>query len=238
LSNIATPAVQSYLTADRGALELALQNIGSSNGTPYYDALESVVKDIFRDPPTGDLRGRRAFVALTDGVDSCSLSEFASVRAHLQEAGLLAYFVEVDTQDYVEDRLLADCQDDRTLRLSRIQLERYRRVFDPRADVADYAEFCRLGSFERMAINRSLYNLARDEMEQLARDTGGRTFQATGLEAARDAFAEVAAEIGRQYSIGYYSTNKSHDGHFRQIRVDVRGMPGAQVSAREGYKTD
>jgi VWFA-related protein len=160
------------------------------------------------------------------------------VRAHLQEAGLLAYFVEVDTQDYVEDRLLADCQDDRTLRLSRIQLERYRRVFDPRADVADYAEFCRLGSFERMAINRSLYNLARDEMEQLARDTGGRTFQATGLEAARDAFAEVAAEIGRQYSIGYYSTNKSHDGHFRQIRVDVRGLLGAQVSAREGYKTD
>jgi VWFA-related protein len=72
-------------------------------------------------------------------------------------------------------------------------------------------------------------------MDQLARDTGGRTFQATDLYAARAAFAEVAAEIGRQYSLGYYSTNKTRDGRLRQIRVDVRGIAGAQVSAREGY---
>ena len=87
-----------------------------------------------------------------------------------------------------------------------------------------------------MAISRSLYQLAREEMDQLARDTGGRTFQATDLYAARTAFEEVAAEIGRQYSLGYYSSNKTRDGRFRQIRVDVRGIAGAQVSAREGYK--
>jgi len=234
---VATVAVQSYLTADRQALRLAVQNIGPSNGTPYYDAVERTVKDIFHDAATPESRGRRALVALTDGVDSTSLSDFASVRTHFLKAGLLAYFVEIDTENYVEDRLLADCQDDRTLRLSLAQLERYRRIFDPHADGADYADFCRLGSFQRMAINRSLYNVAREEMGQLARDTGGRTFQATNLDAARDAFAEVAAEIGRQYSIGYYSTNPSTDGHFRKIRVDLRGITGAQVSAREGYKT-
>jgi Ca-activated chloride channel homolog len=232
----ATIKVQSYLTDERDALRGAVQNIGASNGTPYYDALERVVKDIFRDPATPELRGRRAVVALTDGVDSSSVLGFASVRANVLQAGLLAYFVQVDTQDYVEDRLLADCQDDRTLRLSHAQLERYRRTFDPRADRADYANFCLLGPFERMAISRSLYRLARQEMDQLARDTGGRTFQATDLHAARTAFAEVAAEIGRQYSIGYYSTNKTRDGRFRQIRVDVRGIAGAHVSTREGYK--
>lgn len=137
---------------------------------------------------------------------------------------------------FCEDRLLADCQDDRTLRLSRAQLERYRRTFVPSADRADYADFCQMGPFERMAISRSLYQLARQEMDQLARASGGRTFQATDLYAARTAFAEVAAEIGRQYSLGYYSTNKTRDGRFRQIRVDVRGIAGAQVSAREGYK--
>jgi Ca-activated chloride channel family protein len=234
---LATVGVQSHLTDDREELRRAVQNIGASNGTPYYDALESVVQDIFRDSPQPELRGRRALVALTDGVDSTSVSGFASVRAHFLQAGLLTYFVQVDTETYVEDRLLADCQDDRTLRLSHAQLERYRRTVDPRADSADYADFCRLGSFERMAISRSLYQLARQEMDQLARDTGGRTFQATDLYAARTAFAEVAAEIGRQYSLGYYSTNQSRDGRFRQIRVDVRGIAGAQVSAREGYKT-
>ena len=235
-AKLATVGVQSYLTDDREALRRAVQNIGASNGTPYYDALERVVNDIFRDPPQPELRGRRAFVALTDGVDSTSVSDFALVRAQAVQAGLLAYFVQVDTEDYVEDRVLGDCQDDRTLRLSRAQLERYRRTFVPRADRADYADFCRLGQFERMAISRSLYRLARHEMDQLARDTGGRTFQATDLYAARTAFAEVAAEIGRQYSLGYYSTNKTRDGRFRQIRVDVRGIGGAQVSAREGYK--
>jgi Ca-activated chloride channel homolog len=233
----ATVAVQSYLTADRQALREALQNIRSSSGTPYYDAVERTVNDIFHDSPAPELQGRRALVALTDGVDSSSRSDFASIRARLLDAGLLAYFVEVDTEDYVEDRLLIDCDDDRTLRLSRAQLERYRRIFDPRADGADYADFCRLGGFQRMAINRSLYKLAREEMGRLARETGGRTFQATSLDAARDAFAEVAAEIGRQYSIGYYSTNRPIDGRFRKIRVDVRGIAGAQVSAREGYTT-
>ena len=234
---VAGIAVQSHLTDDRETLLRALQNIGASNGSPYYDALERVVQDIFRDPPQPELRGRRALVALTDGVDSTSASDFALARAHFLETGVLAYFVKIDTEDYVEDRLLADCQDDRTLRLSRAQLERYRRTFDPRADGADYADFCILGSFERMAISRSLYKLSRQEMDQLARDTGGKTFQATDLNAARTAFAEVAAEIGRQYSLGYYSTNKTRDGRFRQIRVNIPGLAGAQVSAREGYRT-
>ena len=235
-AKLATVGVQSYLTDDREVLLQAVQNIGASNGTPYYDALESVVKDIFHDPPPPELRGRRALVALTDGVDSTSSSDFASARAHFLQAGLLAYFVQVETEDYVEDRLLLDCQDDRLLRLSPAQLERYRRTFFPSADRADYSDFCQMGSFERMTISRSLYQLARQEMDQLARNTGGRTFQATDLSGARSAFAAVAAEIGRQYSIGYYSTNKSRDNRFRQIRVDVRGIAGAQVSAREGYK--
>lgn len=233
----ATIGIQSYLTNDHNALRGAIQHIGSSNGTPYYDALERVVKDVFTDAPTPELRGRRALVALTDGVDSTSVSDFAAVRAHFLQAGLLAYFVQVDTEDYVEDRLLADCQDDRTLRLSRVQLERYRRTFDPRADQEDYADFCHMGSLERMAISRSLYQLARQEMGQLARDSGGRTFAVSNLDGACNAFAELAAEIGRQYSLGYYSSNKSHDGRFRQIRVEVPGLSGAQVSAREGYET-
>lgn len=195
------------------------------------------MKDIFRDTPRPEVRGRRALVALTDGVDSSSASDFASVRANFLQAGLLAYFVQVDTEEYVEARLLVDCQDDRTLRLSHAQLERYRRTFDSRADKDDYADFCHLGSFERMAVSRSLYQLARQEMGHLARDTGGRTFAVNDLHAARNAFAEVSAEIGRQYSLGYYSSNKTHDGRFRQIRVEVHGLAGAQISAREGYET-
>jgi Ca-activated chloride channel family protein len=233
---LATVEVQSFLTDNREALRGAIENIGTSNGTPYYDALERVAKDIFRDPPKAELRGRRALVALTDGVDSTSDSDFTDARARLLQAGVLAYFVQVNTEDYVEERLLRDCQDDGRLGLSKVQLERYRRIFNPRADRADYTNFCQMGQFERMEISRSLYQLARQEMSQLARDTGGKTFDAIDLRSARAAFDEVAAEIGKQYSLGYYSNNKTRDGRFRQIRVEVRGLAGAQVSARAGYQ--
>jgi Ca-activated chloride channel family protein len=236
-TKLATVELMTHLTDNRDALQQAIENIGSSNGTPFYDALERVAREVFRTPPRPELRGRRALVALTDGVDSTSEADFAEARARLQQTGTLAYFIQVNTEDFVEERLMKDCQDDGRLSLSRVQLQRYRKIFDPRAEAADYANFCRMGPFERMQISRSLYQLARREMQELARDSGGKTFNAADLRDARAAFAQVASEIGKQYSLGYYSTNKTRDGGFRQIRVEVRGLQGAQVTAaREGYQ--
>lgn len=234
---LATVDVLSKLTNDRDALQAALEKMGASNGTPYYDALMKISEEVFRDPPREDVRGRRAIVALTDGVDSTSGSDFADVRARLERAGVACYFIEVNTEDFVEDRLLQDCQQYGTLRLSRMQLERYRRIFIPRADAASFDDFCHMGPFERMQISRSLYALARREMNDLAQVSGGKTFPANDLRDARAAFAQVANEIGTQYSLGYYPTNKAHDGRFRAIRVEIRGINGGglQVRAREGY---
>ena len=83
---------------------------------------------------------------------------------------------------------------------------------------------------------RRLYNLARREMNDLARVSGGRSFTATDLSDARAAFARVAADIGTLYSLGYYPTNKSRDGKFRAIHLELRGLKEkAQIRARDGY---
>ncbi|HVF54499.1 MAG TPA: VWA domain-containing protein [Pyrinomonadaceae bacterium] len=235
-SKLAAVDVKTPLTDDREELRTAIEAIGASNGTPFYDGLERVAKEIFRERAREDLRGRRALVALTDGVDSTSEADYSEVRARLKAAGVISYFVQVNTEEFVEDRLMQDCQDDGALRLSRAQLQRYRRVFASSADAADYGNFCRLGQFERMHISRTLYNLARQEMNDLARDSGGKTFPVADLQDARRAFRQVADEIGMQYSIGYYSTNTTRDGSFRAIRVQVRGVKDAQVRAREGYQ--
>ncbi|MDT7540612.1 MAG: Ca-activated chloride channel [Acidobacteriota bacterium] len=235
-SSLATVEVKSPLTDDRQMLRDALDKIGSSNGTPYYDALERVATEVFREPPRAEVKGRRALVALTDGVDSTSDAEFDEARARLRQSGIISYFIQVNTEDFVEDRLLRDCQDDGRLSLSKVQLQRYRRIYASSADAADYANFCQMGSFERMDISRKLYQLARGEMQTLARDTGGKTFNALDLRDARRAFSEVAEEIGKLYSLGYYPTNKTRDGSFRTIHVEVRGVPGAQITAREGYQ--
>jgi len=182
------------------------------------------------------MRGRRALVALTDGVDSASDSDFQTTRLKLVRAGIASYFIQVNTEEFVEERLLRDCQDEGAVVLSRKQLERYRRVFLPRAKREDFGDFCTMGSFERMTISRDLYNLARREMTDLAKASGGNNFLAATLQDARAAFTRVAAEIGTQYSLGYYPENKVRDGKFRTIRVEVQGVPDkSQVRAREGY---
>jgi len=236
MKGLAAVEVLSDLTNDRAKLRKAVESVGASNGTPFYDALLNVAEKVFRELPRQEVRGRRAVVALTDGVDSTSDADFAEARGKLLRAGVAAYFIEVNTEDFVEERLMRDCSDDQTLRLSRAQLQRYRKIFAPRADSADYANFCRLGLFERMQISRDLYMLARREMDELARISGGKTYVASDLRDARQAFAEVAQLIGTQYSLGYYPTNKTRDNRFRSIRVEMRNVPaGAQVQAREGY---
>lgn len=233
---LATVEVKAPLTNDRTSLREAIESIGASNGTPFYDGLDRVAREVFHEPPREEVRGRRALVALTDGVDSTSNTDFAEVRARLKQTGVVCYFVQVNTEDYVEERLMQHCEDSGTLHLSRVQLQRYRRLFAARADAADYMSFCRLGPFERMTISRTLYNLGREEMSELARDSGGKTFPIVDLQEARAAFRQVANEIGTQYSLGYYPTNKARDGRLRAIRVEVKGVKGAQVRARESYQ--
>jgi VWFA-related protein len=232
---LATVDVLSALTDKRVVLRNAISTLGTSNGTPFYDALSRVADEVFRNPPAEEFRGRRAVVALTDGVDSSSNSDFTEARGKLARTGVATYFIQVSTEDYVEDRLLKDCQDDGRLALSAKQLERFRRLFVPSAQKEDYQDFCRLGQFERMDISRRLYNLARQEMNELARASGGRNFAAATLQEARGAFAQVANEIGTQYSLGYYPSNKARDGRYRQIKVEVRGVKDASVRARDGY---
>jgi Ca-activated chloride channel family protein len=233
---LAKVEVLSTLTGDRKALRNAMESLGSSNGTPFYDALKQIGEEIFREPPREEVRGRRAVVALTDGVDSTSDSDYDAARGRLLRAGVATYFIQVNTEDFVEDRLLRDCRDDGQLTLSAKQLERYRQIFLPGAKREDVADFCQMGQFERMDISRQLYNLARREMNDLARASGGRNFVAANLQDARAAFARVAVDIGTQYSLGYYPTNKARDGKFRTIRVELRKVNGKnEVHAREGY---
>ena len=235
-SPIATVEILAQLTDDREVLRNAIENVGASQGTPYYDGLERVADSIFREPAKDDVRGRRAVVALTDGVDSSSNSDFTTAKMKLARAGIACYFIQVNTEDFVEDRLMKDCQDDGQLALSQRQIQRYRQLFFPKAKAENFNSFCEMGPFERMSISRALYNLARREMNDLARMSGGRSFEAATLADARAAFARVAADIGTHYSLGYYPTNKARDGKFRSIKLEVRGLKDkAQVRARDGY---
>lgn len=230
----AASEVLSPLTDDRKKLRMAIENIQMSNGTPYYDSLLQVAEKVFRGQPAEEFRGRRALVALTDGVDSSSTVDFESARAELEEKGVISFFIKVDTRDYFEQDLLGDCQS--AIHFSSAQIRRYYRSMKSKAGMERAVNFCQLGDFERLAISKKLYEIADSEMEALAKTSGGRVFPVGDLSDARGAFKSVADEIGTKYTLGYYPTNDKKDGTYRKIKIDIKGLPkGTTVRAREGY---
>lgn len=230
----AVDEVVSPLTDDRRALRTAIDNISTSNGTPFYDSLLKVVEKVFRDPPAEKYRGRRALVALTDGVDSTSVADFDEVKEAFDAAGIISFFIQVDTRSDFEAQLLGDCHS--SIHFSAAQIRRYYRTIKGRPGMEKTLNFCQLGDFERLAISKALYEIADTEMHDLASVSGGKTFPAGDFTEARNAFKSVADEIGTKYSLGYYSTNEKRDGTYRKIKVDLKGLPaGSKVRAREGY---
>ncbi len=227
------PQIHSQLTDDRSRLKTALQTVSLSNGTPYYDSLIEIMEKVFSGEPEKEFRGRRALVALTDGVDSTSQTGFEKASEKLGSKGIVSYFIRVDTRHAFESELLGDCYT--AIRFSMAQIRRYYRLIGAK-NTEQAANFCQLGDFERLAVSKALYDLADKEMAQLARSSGGKVFPVGDLSEARNAFRSVAAEIGTNYRLGYYTKNEARDGRFRSIRVEVKGLPdGAQVRAREGY---
>ena len=230
----AVSEVLTGLTDDRVKLKNALSEVKTSNGTPYYDGLMQVFEKVFRNVPKTEFRGRRALVALTDGVDSTSVSDYAEAREQFTEAGIVSYFIQVDTREFFEENLLGDCQS--AVRFSAAQIRRYYRTFYPKSKIEKVSGFCQLGDFERLDISKSLYELADSEMQFLAKNSGGKVFPVADLSEARAAFQKVAQDIGTKYSLGYYPSNDKRDGTFRKIKVELKGIPvGATVRAREGY---
>jgi Ca-activated chloride channel family protein len=230
----AAAEILSGLTDDRAKLKTAADKISTSNGTPYYDSLIDIAEKVFHDRPSDEFRGRRALVALTDGVDSTSAADFAEAKERLEAAGVSSYFIQVDTRTFFEDNLLGDCQN--AIRFSQAQIRRYYRSFKGAGNMERAASFCQLGDFERLAVSKKLYEIADAEMNDLAKTSGGRVFPVADLGEARTAFRSVADEIGTRYSLGYYSSNEKRDGTYRKITVQLKGIPpGAKLRAREGY---
>lgn len=229
----AVSEVLSPLTGDRRLLKNAVDLVTISNGTPYYDSLLQVAETIFAKAPTEEFRGRRALVALTDGVDSSSATDYSVAKEELQRRGILAFFIRVDTRDYFEENLLGDCQS--ATRFSTAQIRRYYGSISGKGSEKTF-NFCQLGDFERLAISKRLYEIADLEMNELAKASGGKVFPVDDINEARVAFKSVAEEIGTRYTLAYYPTNDKRDGTVRKIRVELKGLPaGTKVRAREGY---
>jgi Ca-activated chloride channel family protein len=72
-------------------------------------------------------------------------------------------------------------------------------------------------------------------LKRFADKSGGRYVDTPGGQELRDAFTEIASELGHQYTLAYRPTNHARDGKWRAIEVTL-SKPDLAVRARKGYK--
>lgn len=80
-----------------------------------------------------------------------------------------------------------------------------------------------------------LYFTADSYLKEIAEKSGGALHRADTLRSLPEAFAQIAAELRTQYTLGYYPTNAARDGSYRKIKVQATRRDVA-VRARPGYR--
>jgi Mg-chelatase subunit ChlD len=80
-----------------------------------------------------------------------------------------------------------------------------------------------------------MYRTAALYLNELASASGGNVHFAEDLSYLPTAFAKIADELRKQYSLGYYPTNQTRDGRYHKLQVKVR-RKSVVVRARPGYR--
>jgi VWFA-related protein len=218
------------LTSDRARLEEALQLLDPGSGTSFYDSLKLTIDEVFK-----KVEGRKAIVALTDGVDSYGYTTFDQILPALERSNILTYFLELDTEAFTQAGMTRDCSDENHFEFSRKQLKKYFAEYGSDAVLTEHQPHCLLSRTERMQINRRLYESARRELREMADKTGGRVYPVKDLRQLEPAYSQIAAELRTYYSIAYYPTNEKRNGKWRTLRVMIN-RPGLVARTRPGYR--
>jgi VWFA-related protein len=208
--------ILSEFTTDRRKLTRAIERARTDDGTRLYDAVDMVINQ-----QLSRVQGRKAIVLFTDGVDTTSRrASFESNVMDAQELDALIYPVQYNTAD--------------DMNVMNYPVGRPSDVWDQILGGIFGGGGRRRGGGNRGGGVRDEYEVADRYLMELANNTGGREYRADSLQNMSSAFANVAEELRRQYSIGYYPKRPPEAGQRRSIRVRAR-QPNLAVRARDSY---
>lgn len=221
--------VLSQFTSDRGRLRDAIRRTEPGDGTKLYDAV-----DLVMNLHLNNVSGRKAIVLFTDGVDTTSRhASYASNVRDAEELDALIYPVQYDTY---------------------MDMSRGGGGGWPGAGRAPSSPIDILGQIlggrnrrggggggwpgrsggGGPGTSREDYEVANRYLHDMADKTGARLYEADFNQNLSVVFGNVAEELRRQYSLGYYPKRPAQAGERRQIRVRVN-QPNLAVRTRDSY---
>lgn len=195
-------------TDNRKALRYAVEAARIGSGTSVYSAVGTVLNDKFN-----KITGRKAIVLLSDGVDTTSVTAtIKGILSDVDETDTLIYPIQYDTFDDV-----------RKSRRNNAQI-----LYDD--NDKPYVVEAPPGKGER----EEDYAEAREFLSEIARRSGGRVQRVSSTTNLAAALAQIAEELRKTYSLGYYpDIERTPEGRYL-IKVRVY-RPDLDIRARDNY---
>ncbi len=196
-------------TNNRRQIQNAIRMAEFGDGTSLYEAVDYALnRELKR------IQGRKAVVIFTDGVDTTSRrANYQSTIADAEEGEALIYPIRFNTQ---RDGF-GGGGGGRGMGYPR------RRQSTGWGGMIGIILGGQLPQVQTRGAGSSSqeYETGRRYLDTLASNSGGRKFEADTTYDLDAAFAGIAEELRRQYSVGYYPESVGQKGERRQIKVRV-----------------
>lgn len=218
--------VLSEPTNNRNQLRNAIRMAEFGDGTSLYEAVDNALNR-----QLAKIQGRKAVVLFTDGVDTTSRrANYQSTVADVEEADALVYPIRYNTQ---RGGWGGNGGGNNNGGWGGPQRRR-RSGWGDMIGIILGGQTQIYGGGGSAGGSAQEYEKGRQYLEELALKSGGRKFEADSTMSLDTAFAGIAEELRRQYSIGYYPDTTGQKGERRQIKVRVM-RPGLVVRAKNSY---
>ncbi len=219
--------VLSEPTSDRRQLYDAIRRANFDGGTSLYEAVDFAINRRL-----SRIEGRKAVVLFTDGVDTTSRdATYQSTVRDAEELDATIYPVYYNTYSYMQDSG-SNYPSRRTPYPRRSRNNGIGGIIGVILGGGNVQ--IGSGGGGTAGSSRSDYERGKQYLEDLAAKTGGRKYDADSTQNLDLAFSNIAEELRRQYSIGYYPTDSGNAGQRKQIKVTVN-RPNSIVRARDSY---
>ena len=103
----------------------------------------------------------------------------------------------------------------------------------PYRDALEYARRSGVAIYT-VGLAGELKGAVKGKLNQLAEETGGRSFYIEKAAELDGVYAEIEEELRSRYLIAYNSDRPSGDGAFREVKVEVKGR-GLTARTIRGY---
>lgn len=217
-------------TNDRWRIQNAIRRLEFGSGTSLYKAVDEII-----DRELATIDGRKAVVLFTDGVDTTSRgASYQSTVRNAEEADAIFFPIRYDTFNdmggYSGTGQRGGYPTGRRAGTGSVLGTIINIILT--GNVPATGGRSTGGGVGGAGTSRSDYETGKRYLEDLASVTGGRTFD--GSDDLGFAFAGIAEELRRQYSVGYYPEKDGEPGERKEIRVRVM-RPNLVVKAKRSY---